>query len=183
MTTDFNEPVLGTVYGPIIPPRSSRQTSIFSFCLPLHPLCPVRNSCRAAGRNQSRIRRSVGAPRRPGTVSVADCPGEDRRGAMSEARGAADRSGSPWLLRGSTARPGRGRALGPAGARRNSPPLEPRSARLFQSKGGEFRLAPISGPETALPLPHGEPNARAAQRRPGAGHRARPGPRRTPPLL
>ena len=33
----------------------------------------------------------------------------------------------------------------------------------------------ISGPETAFVVQHDRPNARAAQRRPGAEHRARPG--------
>src|SRR5947199_9968715 len=52
---------------------------------------------------------------------------------------------------------------------------EPRLAGLFQSRPQGRVIYPDSGSETAFLVKYGTPYARAAQRRPGAEHRARPG--------
>src|SRR5262249_61006431 len=75
----------------------------------------------------------------------------------------------------STTRPGARKALGLAGPANSTVSSGPRGARSHQADDTVEFAGPISESETAFPAVHGQANARAAQRRPGAEHLARPG--------
>src|SRR5262245_32040913 len=78
----------------------------------------------------------------------------------------------------STSGPGGGKALGRAPPGRTKDQGRKGLPASFPFGPWYFVLCTSWGePETAFPPGHGEPNARAAQHRPGAEHRARPGPR------
>src|SRR5439155_1727293 len=76
----------------------------------------------------------------------------------------------------STTRPGARKALGLAGPDASTRSAGPRLAQSFQTAERVDASGPISESETAFLAKHGQANARAAQRRPGAEHQARPGP-------
>src|SRR5262249_10018842 len=68
------------------------------------------------------------------------------------------------------------KALGLAGSYDIDVRAGRRAAPSFQTARTSISYEPISESETAFPARHGKPTARAAQRHPGAGHQARPGP-------
>src|SRR5437764_267639 len=83
--------------------------------------------------------------------------------------------GSRDLEASSTTRPGARKALGLAGPPASTPAAGLRLARSDQAAAGVDAGGPISESETAFPATDGQRTARAAQRRPGAEHQARPG--------